>query len=290
MALLVGIDENGYGPIMGPLVATAVGVEGGEWVGPEVEDSKRIFRGGGRGKGEEMALLLLQSVGLRPKDFHSLLDGLLVGGIRGLEELCPSDFRFCFGMLPLPVWCRGLDGATSGMGGISVKFVKLTLACPRRFNLLLGKLGSKALVDLFLFSELWEALPEGRWEVICGKVGSMSRYAEALRVVGWEVLGVLGEGPEESAYLVSRGRRRLLLKFVKDADERILPVALASILGKYVRELSMQSICNSLREALGEGVGFASGYRDDRTASLLERLLPSLPKVGLPLECLIRRR
>lgn len=298
MPLIVGIDENGYGPVMGPLVATAVGVKVESQKaldlkavracssGLPVDDSKRLFRSRKRSRGEEAALALLESIGLRPSDFGSLLEGLLPSGIESLRRFCCGDLRFCFKELPLPVWCKAPKELVLGA---EVCFIKLTVACPKRFNLLLRRLKSKALVDLYLFSELWEALPRGEWEVLCGKVGGMRRYGKALEALGWEVFLVLSEKGEESSYVVARGEKKITVRFIKDADEKLLPVAAASIIGKYVRELSMTSILEALSGLLGEKVE-VSGYRDERTMRILERVKGALPRLGLSYDCLIRAK
>ncbi len=51
----------------------------------------------------------------------------------------------------------------------------------------------------------------------------------------------LCEGASESVYTATEGPRRMTIGFYEGGDARHLPVALASIFSKYLRELFMQS-------------------------------------------------
>jgi ribonuclease HII len=78
----------------------------------------------------------------------------------------------------------------------------------------------------------------------------------------WEIL----EEGRDSRYRAGDGRR---WGFYVGADHRFLPVALASMVGKYVREILMLAVNRNL--GFQDAIPYASGYHHDpRTAVLLE--------------------
>ena len=98
-------------------------------------------------------------------------------------------------------------------------------------------------------------------EVLCGKVGGTDRYAE--RFVEWSGRQVraLVESRARSAYDVAGIGR---VSFVRDGDATEPAVAIASVVGKYVRELWM----DDLARAVGWAGPAPSGYHDEATARL----------------------
>jgi ribonuclease HII len=77
---------------------------------------------------------------------------------------------------------------------------------------------------------------------------------------------VLEEGRAKSAYhFPGLGE----LSFVRDSDASDLCVAMASLVGKWVREATMARIVRHYREALPE-LPDASGYHDPVTARFVE--------------------
>jgi hypothetical protein len=131
----------------------------------------------------------------------------------------------------------------------------LDLSCRRLeagvFNERLGRLGTKASVSWSLVQELvarlWHshALKEVSEtpRLVLDRQGGRTSYAPALRAcVGDDVqVETVGERSERSVYELGAGDgRRLRVIVQKEAENDHLPVALASMTAKLVRELAME--------------------------------------------------
>jgi len=81
-------------------------------------------------------------------------------------------------------------------------------------------------------------------------------------------------------------RDDLEIHFVRDGDALHLPVAVASMIGKYLRELAM----DRLAAALGAGHDPPSGYRDQRTKAFVRESAALRAALGLPDSCFLRER
>ena len=91
-----------------------------------------------------------------------------------------------------------------------------------------------------------------------------------------------------------RGQKRYALdglgelRFEVDADARHLPVALASIVGKYVRELGMRRIGEFYRRS-DPGLVLASGYHDPVTSRFIESTDSTRRRLGIVGDCFRRQ-
>src|SRR5690606_2557430 len=98
--------------------------------------------------------------------------------------------------------------------------------------------------DLHAMERLLLTLRERRDEdllAICGKVGGIGQYERFFGPLAGRLRTVLAEGRDESRYhFPGLGE----LRFLRDADARDPLVMLASLVGKYVRELLMNRISN----------------------------------------------
>ncbi|MBI2058164.1 MAG: hypothetical protein HYT87_00185 [Nitrospirae bacterium] len=289
--ILVGIDENGYGPKLGPLVATAVAVEvpdlkSARLTGNEllVRDSKKVFhrRPAAYARGESAALEILAAAGHRPTSLRGLVDRF---ALLKFEALCERAGPEVAGMLgdcaegmKLSLWSSRGALQSKGLEELNrwrVRGIAIAILPPRTFNELIPARGSKAYCDFSLFMDLVIYGPPGD-KYVFGKVGGTRRYtpfltkyrAERLALIPpWESMK---EKPEESSYRFSDGRE---FRFVRDADAGYAPVAMASIVGKYVRELFM--LAENRHFGLEGGIPVASGYPGDPRTKDLTRLIRS---------------
>ena len=97
-------------------------------------------------------------------------------------------------------------------------------------------------------------------EVLCGKVGERTATRSGSSVVGARVRALV-ESRARSAYDVPGIGR---VSFVRDGDATEPAVAIASVVGKYVRELWV----DDLARAVGWAGPAPSGYHDEATARL----------------------
>ncbi len=258
---VVGVDENGYGPLAGPLVVTRVVMEyEGEapledlrlaWFPTlPVRDSKEVFRRTLRSyaRGEAVALWLLKQAGITPRTTRELWEVLV-------PEIAPTFHAGPWGLdLPLPVWAKKAGNFPDPGAFGRIVEIRSRVLLPETLR---GR--NKHRLNLQTFLEHVNA--SGATWALLGKLGGMVHYAPHLP----EGARIVEESRDRSIYQVDR----LVLAFVRNADSRLLPVAMASVVGKYVRELLMLSVNRLLGHT--EAIPWASGYHHDpRTRRLVE--------------------
>lgn len=286
--LIIGIDEAGYGPNLGPLVISA-----SCWElprknvrknrSPELELVERLRRSGAvtdslkdyrNGKGllaitdskklytssASFSLLekpVLHFLELAEHDSLELFAAQAWTWRRVFEILAPESFEET---MTLP-WNKGYDKELPNVEPERMRRLKASLESeniavpklaakvihPRGFNAMLRQHESKAtahvheVLDLARTLVYGEAMLRNECDVLvlCDKLGARNRYAEFLRQYFFaETYEILGESTEESVYLLTNGKLRLEIRFCV-RGERLLPIALASITSKYLRELAM---------------------------------------------------
>jgi ribonuclease HII len=283
MTLVVGTDEAGYGPNLGPLVVAAT-----LWdvAGPAAEaeailaaasaalddpwrDSKQVYRGGsGWAALEHGALAALTiATGAAPADWRSLVAAGAVPEAAGE----PPE-RDTLEALTLPRAAPAHETAAragviaAGLAAHGVRLVAVhgRIVQPAQFNRLLGSGLNKSDIlsqtTLELAAGILPAVPRGPAAIWCDRHGGRRRYA-ALLAAQFEtaVVHVLAETAGHSAYeLPAAGCR---FEFTVGGEGR-MPVALASMTAKYLRELSMLAF-NAHWSARIPGLGETAGYPVD---------------------------
>jgi ribonuclease HII len=101
-------------------------------------------------------------------------------------------------------------------------------------------------------------------------------------------LEVLREDKNTSSYELSKDDRRMRLHFVVDADEKFLPVSLASMMSKYVRELLVGCV-NRYFMNFHSKLKPTAGYWKDGLR-FIKDLQTNIPQVRYRREQLIRNR
>jgi hypothetical protein len=314
MAVVAGIDEAGYGPLLGPLVVSGVAFEVPDAAAGDdlwarladvvsrsprdptrvpVDDSKRLFDQSRGPRHIERAALAFASVapGTSTVTFRGVLNALAELG----EELEGYP------------WHRGADFAVplaADPSQVEADAVRLRSAPGARFlgawtlpvlvgeyNRLVERHGTKS-ATLFLktarlLERFWRDWGERGLFVHVDKHGGRNRYGLLLHqtFLGARVR-TLAEGPKESLYTVADGARHMTIGFYEGGDRRHLPVALASIFSKYLRELFMHAF-NAWWQERVPGLAATAGYVVDARRFLAD-IAPARLKLGIDDRLLVR--
>jgi ribonuclease HII len=126
-------------------------------------------------------------------------------------------------------------------------------------------------------------------QIIVDRQGGRVRYRQSLlRMFPDMELRILSESQQNSSYQLQADGKSMCLHFVVDGDENFLPVSLASMLSKYLRELFMFSI-NRYFALLCPELAPTAGYWTDGLRFISE-LKKNLPHLEYDADLLIRCR
>lgn len=301
MPWVVGIDEAGYGPNLGPLVQAAVALplpddDPGGWEHLRgrvrrchekddgrllIDDSKKVNVGPKGLAKLERGLIALDRPPAGP-----LGDWLGAVGLPGVTDDLAVE-QWYAADLPLPLQPCGLPLGLGCVVGVKVVTAPV-------FNAVVTASGSKAtLLTLGLFDLLTatrKAAPTDRpVHVLCDKQGGRNFYAPLLQEAfpdGWVIAEAESAG--ESRYRVSELGREAVVTFRPRADADSVAVALASMLAKYVREVCMRQF-NAFWAAHIPGIKPTAGYPVDAKRFYAE-IRPAMDRLGIPPEAVWRCR
>ena len=305
--ILIGADENGMGPILGPLVVTAVtaevSAEGARTVAKpgrrfekSIGDSKGLVSFGDGALGEAWARALYrretkQSV---PSP-DALLHSLFLDSKEFLREPCPSHHQdMCWNDSSerftsddaLVAACEK-DLAKLEVKGISIRFARTIVVCNQRLNQHAAKGVSRFDVDLHAMERLVLHARKETNDLVratCGKVGGFGYYGEKFGPLSGYLHAVVHEDRARSEYSFPGVGE---IAFVRDADEKDLLVGLASLVGKWVRDTLMLRIVRHFRQH-NEDLPFASGYHDPVTARFIQATKLVRKREKVDAKCFLR--
>jgi len=297
MPYLLGTDEAGYGPNLGPLVISAsvwevpegvrgdglyerlqtviapAAVRSAKAAGQRVAiaDSKKLYQSGGGLKLLERGLWAAWSlIDQRPALCGDVWK-LLVG-----PESAARDEAFCgrHDSLPAP---RDLDtaeidslrpGLCQALARTGVRLIdmKSVAIFPRDFNDAVDRSDSKGAAlshwTLQLVARLIEPLDDAPISILCDKHGGRDRYLPLLTSCFPDrFIEVVSEGRRESVYRFGPAERRMEIAFQAKGESH-LPTALASMASKYLRELAMHAFNDFWRQHVA-GLRPTAGYPED---------------------------
>ncbi|MFO0761965.1 MAG: hypothetical protein U0359_36330 [Byssovorax sp.] len=290
----IGADENGLGPKLGPMVVTAVlcRIEGeGEKIAgskpkgalsTRLGDSKQMIAHGDVALGEAWARALvarghgpLGAPDIRTPD--ALIHALSADDRAALRAPCPSHVEAqCWSdegeaFLAPDALVEEVSGDLDRLAKKGVVFLgaRSVILCPLRMNEGKDRGENRFLLDLHAMERLildLGAIAGQEVLAICGKVGGFGKYGPSFGPLSGRLHTVLVEGQAKSAYhFPGLGE----IAFVRDGDDSDLCVAMASMVGKYLREALMARIVRHYRRSAPE-LPDASGYHDPVTARFVE--------------------
>jgi len=314
--LCIGIDEAGLGPNLGPLVVTVTAWEIPTsphqfdfWSGMCEVISRELTKGDGRLHIADSKLVYSPARGLAPLE-RSARAALQLGhyDVPTFRELCEKlsplgcvdaldvPWYAEHESLPLPV--HPLAAAESQVGerwrrcceqaGIRLIGLRSDVVSPARLNRLTREADSKgralSRITLRLLRSLWDPDDEQETLIISDKHGGRNRYDELLdEVLDGQMIFRVEEGAELSRYRVGRSELRFQTR-----GEAHFPVAVASILSKYLRELAML-LFNRFWQREIPGLRPTAGYPQDARRFLAE-IAPARQRLAIPDDVLWRAR
>ncbi len=312
MPWLIGMDEAGYGPTLGPLVVTAT-----VWEVPDtsvdlwkvfasvteakrtadtdkihVADSKLVYRSGEGLKRLETSVWSLLALRYDlPESFVGLWKQLVEPS---LSDASPPWYDWV-PRLPVEaereavaVWTDRLAEA-GRKAEVRLHAVRCCVISSAQFNTLLEQFGNKSRLLSFLSSRLlknvWSPLDrQVPTLVVADKHGGRNRYDEFLQeMLDGDMYLCLDCGRELSRYRTGKTD----LRFEPKA-ERYFPVAAASLVSKYLRELVMEGFNRFWRQYKPE-LKPTKGYPQD-AKRFKQEIVEVQRQLQLPDHVLYRRR
>ncbi|HEY2827751.1 MAG TPA: hypothetical protein VGJ04_09150 [Pirellulales bacterium] len=293
MPFLIGTDEAGYGPHYGPLVVSATvweiddGLDGAalykhlrRCITAKVDrasktkivwaDSKAVYKSGsGFDHLERGVLAALGLVGRLPNQWCELWDWLD-------PEIAPriNDLPWHLGYAAdVPFWIKGealselVDLLKGKLDALGVRLIGVLCRAvfAEEFNELVtgsNKADALSRITLGLVGKALELVPAGCVQVFCDKHGGRDYYHPLLQTqFADDWIQVRNESGEASTYGFGSDERRVEIGFYV-GGERFLPVALASMTAKYLRETAMRPF-NEFWCARVPGLKPTAGYPVD---------------------------
>ena len=191
---------------------------------------------------------------------------------------------------------RGLLRRTATRIGVSTGDMGVAVVFEDKFNERVALTRSKAAVSFTCVGQhlraVWDRFGAGRPVVVVDRQGGRTRYRDHLATVFPEGdVAVVQESADCSVYeVVERGSnppRRMAVRFETGADGNHMPVALASMTAKYVRELMMHRFQAWFAQRCPD-VKPTAGYGTDANRFGRE-IAPHLAGLGLTMGQLRRR-
>jgi ribonuclease HII len=264
-----GIDEVGYGPVLGPLVVAAITVESPQ---PEdlaaltrlgVTDSKQVHRGAGLTRLERIALPLARWCTGRPlRTYAELLAAVA-------DDLPARAWPWQFGAdtLTLPV---EKPVTTWDLPQLRPVRARADLLHPAHLNAARAGGINRSQAEAAAIQGHIAAVVGHGGRITVDRLGGRTHYRDLLRAACPHLLVVVAsETPAQASYHLG-GPDGVAVRFAVGAEALDPLVAAASCLGKYLRELDMLLLNRHMTGRAGGALRPTAGYPQDARRWLAE--------------------
>lgn len=302
----IGVDENGLGAQLGPLIVTGVLARVDERgqrtlarrlpkaIRSDLDDSKQLVSHADVSLGEAWTRVLVDDSADSPQ---ALLDRLLLEDHAARTLPCPSHVApQCWAstsesFVADAELCQRVQGHRRALAERGIELVSVTSSvwCTKRLNEARGRGINRFVADLHAMENVVLALREragSNLSATCGKVGGIGAYGKFFGPLSNFLHSTLEEGQAKSAYYFPNVGE---ISFVRDADASDALVMLASLVGKYVRELLMARIGRFYPKAL-DSQAPPSGYHDPVTQAFVASSALARRRAKVPNTCFVRDR
>ena len=203
------------------------------------------------------------------------------GGCRIAAE--PADIKLASAVL-------NDDLTTNGIKLLELKSCCLDVG---HYNKMVSSVKNKARVLFTATSRLiksaFDEFGGDELQIIVDRQGGRVRYRATLqRMFAGMELKILSESPAASSYELVADGKKMRLHFVVGADERFLPVSLASMVSKYLRELLVHNM-NRYFIGFHSDLRPTAGYWKDGLR-FIEDVKTNIPGLNVDMEQLVRSR
>jgi ribonuclease HII len=260
----------------------------------DLDDSKRLVAHGDVRLGEAWARVLAPAPAAESP--ATLLEQILLEGQEVLSRPCPKQAHSqCWSSAgerfeadaELSERIAG-HRRTLAERGIELLSVKSKVLCTKRLNEEKERGVNRFVADLHAMESLVLALRKVAGKNVhatLGKVGGMGDYSRFFGPLGGHLHAVIEQRAARSAYYFPNVGE---LHFVKDADASDPLVMLASLVGKYVRELLMARVARFYPQP--ENAAPPSGYHDPVSRAFVHSTALVRSQRRIPSDCFERAR
>lgn len=327
MAIVAGIDEAGIGPVLGPLVVCASVFEvpdsaadtclwrilapavsrraGRKTAAVAIGDSKRLFNRKSKRPLRHLERAVLGMLHTRRRarvsnGFTTFAD-LLHAVAHAAADRASEYPWYRPGDLSLPRCMTATDVTLSGnalaaglrKAGARLLGIRAEPMFAGGFNRVVRATRNKGTtvigVTCRLLAHLWARLKSGRIVINVDRQGGRTLYMSPLeRTFEGCRFKIIREDQTCSAYEISDARRTAVVSFRVNAEEKHLPVALASMAAKYIRELFMEMFNAFWADRVEDLAPTAGYYVDGRR--FFGQIQPAMKDLGIHKDMVYRCR
>lgn len=319
--ILAGIDEAGYGPILGPMVigCCAIGVPDSDeipcgWTllkriaakkrDPagkrlHINDSKKVYSPStGLAELEKSILCLLAVAADRAETLSAVLDRVANESIELLsvhdwyQATAEESFPLANDAMSIRI-AANLARVECERAKVKIAYLHAHVLPESRLNQMFEATRNKSSTSFSVVAQhidtLLNRFASDGLVIYCDRQGGRSHYGSVLMQMfpDWS-LEVISEASEQSEYRLVQGERSARLIFAEKCEEQSISVAVASMLSKYLRESLMHRF-NAYWKRHEPTLAPTAGYWTDGLR-FLKDIEPICARLGIDHRALARSR